>query len=55
MSPEIPGPEEDAEFEDHPPPPSPSRNLEQFVRENPIVALFGAFLAGVVIGRIGIL
>jgi hypothetical protein len=44
------------EFEDEKlAPPPPPHGFEHFVRENPIAAVFGALIAGVVLGRLGIL
>lgn len=42
------------ELED-PPPPPPPRRFEHFVRENPVAAVVGALITGIVLGRLGIL
>jgi hypothetical protein len=44
-------------FEDPPapPPPPPPHGFEHFVRENPTAAVVGALIAGILLGRLGIL
>lgn len=34
-------------------PTSPERRFEDFVRENPLAVVAGAFIAGVLLGRLG--
>jgi hypothetical protein len=46
----------DEEFEDSPPPPPrPPHGFEHFVRENPTATVVGALIAGILLGRLGIL
>ena len=46
----------DEGFEDQPPAPAaPPSGLADFVRENPIGAVIGAVIVGVLLGRLGIL
>jgi hypothetical protein len=44
---------EEEEFEA--PPPPPPQGLEHFVRQYPIAAVIGALVAGLLLGRLGIL
>lgn len=46
--------EDDLEEAPSPPPPPP-HGLEHFVRENPTAAVVGALIAGILLGRMGIL
>ena len=41
------------EFYD-PPPPTPPRGFEQFVRDNPKGTIIGALILGIILGRLGI-
>jgi hypothetical protein len=45
-------PEDDVEMVDAPPPQPPSPAISDLVRENPISALFGAFLTGILVSRL---
>jgi len=48
--------EEDEDVQDQPPPPRDYRHgFEDFVRENPIAAVVGALVAGILLARVGIL
>lgn len=45
----------DDDFDEPPPPPPPPGGFEHFVRHNPIGAVVGALVIGVLLGRLGIL
>jgi len=49
--------QDDSAFEDDDlaPPPPPPHSFEHFVRENPVGAVVGALIVGIVLGRLGIL
>lgn len=45
----------EADFEEPPhPPPPPPKGFEDFVRRNPVGAVVGALIAGILLGRLGI-